>query len=141
MDIDISLVVAITALISTAASFIRQAVLDSRDKKKRAYELEEKKEGVEKVKAEADEINVSTALSLVTPLKQRIIELEEELKKVMEELKEIEKLLTEKDKIIEQMKKKEEELQNRIMKLETELRYFKDRFEECQAARNHNPPV
>jgi len=75
--------------------------------------------------SERAENTVDTALSLVTPLKERILELEKELKKLSGELRNIEGLLKEKDKRISDLEYRQAELLKTISNLKEEIRVLK----------------
>ena len=106
-----AIIVAAIALLSNVVPLFVQA---RKDKNINLAEVQKKVEEAEQIKAETDKEQVNTALSLVTPLKQRITELEIELKAVITELRSIETLLIAKDNRILELERKEQELCNEI---------------------------
>ena len=134
----IAIIIAILSFLSTIASVIRQIVKDRATSNKEAAEGIKAKAEAEKAQAEADDISVSTALSLITPLKQRVTDLETEILGVGEKIVLLEALLKEKDNRIIQLEKRERELndENTTMKkqiknLQAQLKQIKDKYHGC----------
>ena len=130
---DTSFMALIVAGLSFIGNVIFVVIQIFKDRKKdRAEEAkliaESKKidEEAEKIKAEGDNEAVNTALSLVTPLKQRIKELEIELRAVVVELKSIEKLLIRKDNRIFELEENEQMFINEIQCLTKRIKELED---------------
>jgi chromosome segregation ATPase len=114
----IAIIVAVLAFIPSFLSVIKQWKKDKQEAEQAKIEQKKFLEDAENLKAEANKTSVSTALSLVTPLKERIKELEQQLAEIMIDLKEVEHLLEERE---QQLEEREKEL--RLAK-EAETRYI-----------------
>ena len=135
---NIAIIIAVLSFVSTIISVIRQMVKDSATSKKELSEGIKAKAEAEKALAEADDISVNTALSLVAPLKQRVTDLETELKSIGEKIVMLEAILVEKDNRIAQLEEREKELnrENTTMKkqiknLQAQLKQIKDKYHGC----------
>ncbi len=87
-----------------------------------------KKDEIEavRVKAEAEQTNVETALSLLEPLKKRISDLEIELQSMCDELAKIESLLDQKDEEIKALTKERDDLLIEVDKLRKQVAELSD---------------
>jgi len=95
-----------------------------------------------KIATDAGELNIKTAMGFITPLREKIVELEKELKSVAIQLQAIEVVLKVKEDHIEildkESKKKDRlifELQAKIKALEGEVEYLKSKVEGLEHGR------
>jgi chromosome segregation ATPase len=130
---DANTVAMTVALLGFVTGIVTLFIQDRRDKRKDIIDKEKIESEVEitkaegaKLKSEAIETSVNTALSLVAPLKERITELECQLREVIQELQAIEELLAQKDNRIERLEEREKFLMDenvRLSKLIVELNH------------------
>ncbi len=132
----IAIIIAVVGIAPGVIALLLQRRGDIAKAKKTEAEIDTEAAQMLKIASEAGELNVKTAMSFITPLREKIAELEKELKSVSVQLQSIEAVLKDKEEQIDalekELKKKDRliyELQARIKSLEGEVQYLRSKIE------------